>query len=241
MHQKILWLFFDIDDTLLTSDTFFGSDHWYEWQKNLKYDNPSYVPCKFDVTAINYEMGTQHPVEPEAVGIVNSVKVNMMFLTARNSAYRGATERELKRAQYKFPRSILAKESDTNKPDGLIFRWKDPESDREADVSYWNGIYMVGGLGKGSALVELLRRAGKKYDKVILVDDGWKNIESMQSAMDKNNMSYVGFHYLRVSKGLPLYKEMVETSNNSWSGMKQYMNQTFPNRAMNFEKSDCHY
>ena len=61
---------FDIDDTLLTSETFFGSDHWYEWQRGLKKGDVGYVPCKFDVIALNYEMGTQRVVEPEAVDIV---------------------------------------------------------------------------------------------------------------------------------------------------------------------------
>ena len=33
-------LVLDIDDTLLTSDNFFGSDKWYEWQHSLAADDP---------------------------------------------------------------------------------------------------------------------------------------------------------------------------------------------------------
>lgn len=226
---------FDIDDTLLTSETFFGSDHWYEWQRGLKKGDAGYVPCKFDVIALNYEMGTQRVVEPDSVDIVRAVTADMIYLTARNPAYRGATHRELDRAKYPFPKAI------SEKVDGTIFRLKDSASGREADVSYRSGVYMVSGLGKGDALVELLRRAGKSYGKVILVDDGEKNILSMKMAMESKSISYVGFHYLRVSKSLPLYREMVESSNNSWSALKGYLNQTYPKRAEDFELERCNY
>ena len=36
-------LVLDIDDTLLTSDGFFGSDKWYEWQKTLPAGDPGKV------------------------------------------------------------------------------------------------------------------------------------------------------------------------------------------------------
>ena len=48
-------LVLDIDDTLLTSDGFFGSDKWYEWQKTLPASDPGKVPCLFDVISLNYE------------------------------------------------------------------------------------------------------------------------------------------------------------------------------------------
>ena len=52
-------LVLDIDDTLLTSDGFFGSDKWYEWQKTLPAGDPGKVPCLFDVISLNYETGGQ--------------------------------------------------------------------------------------------------------------------------------------------------------------------------------------
>jgi FMN phosphatase YigB (HAD superfamily) len=226
---------FDIDDTLLTSESFFGSDYWYEWQSGLKKGDPGYVPCKFDILALNFEMGTQRAVEPEAVEIVKAITADKLYLTARNPASRGATLRELGRAGYPLPRAISAS------ADGVMFTWKDPITAREAVVSYHAGVYMVSGLGKGEALIELLRRAGKSYENVILVDDGEKNILSMKDALKKRGISYYGFHYLRVGKSLPPYREMIDASNQTWEALRNHLRQYSPGRLADIESERCSY
>src|SRR5262249_38873353 len=57
-------LVLDIDDTLLTSPVFYGSDAWYEWQRSLPAGDNRAVPCLFDVIAINTELGTQVETQP---------------------------------------------------------------------------------------------------------------------------------------------------------------------------------
>jgi hypothetical protein len=218
---------FDIDDTLLTSESFFGSDYWYEWQKGLKPDDPGFVPCKFDIIAMNYELGSQRPVEPQEVDMVRQVTVDRMYLTSRNPAYRPATERELQRNGYPFPPAI------SQDADGVIFALT--EGARTVPVSYFNGIYMVSGQGKGPALIELLRRAGKSYAKVILVDDGRKNIDSMKTAMETAGVAYHGFHYLRVGKSLPLQRELLEQANGEWQALQAYLKVHSPARAAQIE------
>src|SRR5687768_8045432 len=96
-------LVLDIDDTLLTSPTFFGSDAWYEWQKTLSPQSPGYVPCKFDVVAMNYEAGTQVPTQADAVAAINSIPLDKLMITARSPMYRGGTIRELQQAGYELP------------------------------------------------------------------------------------------------------------------------------------------
>ena len=66
-------LVLDIDDTLLTSDGFFGSDKWYEWQKTLPAGDPGKVPCLFDVISLNYETGGQRPTQPDGPALVNAL------------------------------------------------------------------------------------------------------------------------------------------------------------------------
>lgn len=226
---------FDIDDTLLTSDTFFGSDHWYEWQKSLTKADPSYVPCKFDVIAINFELGAMHATETEAVRLVNGIKTDKLYLTARNPGYRSATERELKRAGYPLPVML------NNSSEGISYTHRDAEQNRAAEVSYQNGIYMVNGLGKGEALIELLGRLNKRYDKVILVDDGRKNIDSLASALAKRNISYHGFHYLQIGKALPPQQELVDAAQKSWQKLRNYLHDYAPARLQQIEAGLCAY
>ncbi len=226
---------FDIDDTLLTADSFFGSDHWYEWQKSLNKTDSAYVPCKFDVIAINFELGAMHATEAEAVSLVNGLKSDKLYLTARNPGYRSATERELKRAGYQLPAML-----NTN-ADGISFKHSDAEQNRSADVSYQNGIYMVNGLGKGEALIELLRRLNKQYDKVILVDDGRKNIDSLAQALSKRKIAYHGFHYLQIGKALPPQQELVVSAQKSWQNLREYLRNYSPARLQQIENAQCAY
>ncbi len=226
---------FDIDDTLLTSDTFFGSDHWYEWQKGLTKADTNYVPCKFDVIAINFELGAMHATEPEAINLVNAIKQNKLFLTARNPGYRSATERELKRAHYQLPGMLQ------EPGDGMSFKLSDAEQNRSADVSYQNGIYMVNGLGKGEALMELLKRLKLNYEKVVLVDDGRKNIDSMAAATRKYDISYHGFHYLQIGKTLPPQLELQQAARHSWNKLRHYLRDYSPARLQQLEAEQCAY
>ena len=96
-------LVLDIDDTLLTSDGFFGSDKWYEWQKTLPAGDPGKVPCLFDVISLNYETGGQRPTQPDGPALVNALQVDKLLLTSRNPLYRGGTLRTLRDAGYALP------------------------------------------------------------------------------------------------------------------------------------------
>ena len=64
-------LVLDIDDTLLTSAGFFGSDAWYEWQKTLPAGDPGKVACLFDVISLNYEAGAQQATQADGPALVN--------------------------------------------------------------------------------------------------------------------------------------------------------------------------
>ncbi|MBK8283794.1 MAG: DUF2608 domain-containing protein [Ahniella sp.] len=94
-------LVLDIDDTLLTSAVFFGSDAWYEWDKTLPEDQR--VSCKFDLIAMNFEAGTQVLTQPDAPALVNGLTVDRLMLTSRGANYRGGTIRELKQFGYQLP------------------------------------------------------------------------------------------------------------------------------------------
>ena len=143
---------FDIDDTLLTSTTFYGSDYWYEWQKTLSPGDPGLVPCRFDVIALNYEAGTQELTQELGPQVLQSVPTDRLLLTSRNPVSRGATLRELRKAGYEMPPQI------DNSADGILYAWKKGPTSKPVTVSYFDCVFMVSGQDKGVLLLDLLRR-----------------------------------------------------------------------------------
>jgi uncharacterized protein DUF2608 len=197
----------DIDDTLLTSPTYFGSDAWYNWQEGLRSSDPQSAeraPCLFGWVALNYEVGTQVATEPGGAGLVAQIAPDRLILTSRSPTARGATERELDRAGY-TSRPTIGPDQE--------YTWHDAEKNRDHPASYRNGIFMTQGANKGSILLDLLKRLGRegRYRHVVLVDDGPKNIENMRQALAaaRQGMTYYGLLYTQVKKSaLPTVDEL---------------------------------
>lgn len=226
---------FDIDDTLLTSESFFGSDHWYQWQGTLASKDPSYVPCKFDVNAINYETETLEKTEADGAQIVNSIEADKIIVTARSPYSRGPTLRELQNTGYALPLPL------DDDPNGLAYGWQDPPSSKEAAVSYDDGVLMVSGRNKGKLLLDLLARLKVHYDHVILVDDGAGNIKAMQDALLEAGIHFHGLHYTRIEKPLPVEPRLVAEANAAWQRLQNYLAQTFPRRLEQLRQNQCFY
>jgi hypothetical protein len=225
-------LVLDIDDTLLTSSGFFGSDRWYEWQKSLADGDPGKVPCKFDVIALNYEAGTQVATEPgDGPRIVNALGTDTLILTARNPLYRSGTIRELKRAGYTLPRNL------DGSSDGRIYRWRRDPAAVPTMISYDSGVLMVSGQDKGVMLLDLLQRLNLRYDRVVLVDDGKKNIDAMQAALGDAGIDYQGLHYTRVDKAIRDADRNAGVA--GWQAMRSLLQSVFPERLADFEAGHC--
>lgn len=228
-------LVFDIDDTLLTSATFFGSDYWYEWQGRLPDHDPARVPCRFDVIALSYEAGTQRRTQDDAPAIFNAIAVDKLILTSRSAMYRGATLRELQAAGYALPAPLGPTR------DGLLYRWSKAAGARVSVVSYFDGIVMTGGQDKGLVLLDLLRRLNLSYDRVVLVDDGAKNIADMQAALQAAGLGYHGLHYTRIEKPLPPTAELAQRGRDGWEALAAFLAKAFPARLEQLQRGQCYY
>lgn len=227
---------FDIDDTLLTSTTFFGSDYWYEWQKYIA-GNGSHapVPCRFDIIALNYEAGTQKATQEDAPQIFNSIKSDKLLLTSRSSNSRGATLRELKKAGYVLPAMIGTAQ------DGVLYDWRSPDGQKSAAISYHNGLYMVSGQDKGVLLLFLLEQLKEKYLQIVLIDDGQKNIDAMQKALLEAKIPFYGIHYVKIKKPLPVPRELEDTADQAWNNLSNYLKATIPKRFEEISRGECAY
>lgn len=226
-------LVLDIDDTLLTSQGFFGSDTWYEWQKHLAPTDPAKVPCLFDVISLNYETGTQQPTQPDGPSLINALPVDKLMLTSRNPLYRGGTLRTLHQAGYQLPAPLAGQN------EGRSWRWRKAPDARESEVGYDQGIFMTAGQDKGLVLLDLLGRLELHYDRVILVDDGEANIRNMQAALRDAGIDYHGLHYTRVDKTVSQADAYAGLQ--GWQAWKTLLAATYPDRLKALESGQCAY
>ena len=232
-------LVLDIDDTLLTSPTFFGSDSWYEWQKQKNIAAAAVPACLFDAIALNYEFSPMTPVEgKEGVDFINELDAPKLLLTSRSSMYRGATERELLANRYKLPLSLQPRS------DGLA--WYNVQDGKAALISYINGIAMVSGRDKGESLIELLQRVDRHYQNIVLVDDGLKNIKSLARALPSKGYSFYGFLYTAVPKtfrdadlreGIVVPEADQRVAEQRWQDWLAFVSKQYPGRAARWAKN----
>ena len=226
-------LVLDIDDTLLTSDGFFGSDKWYEWQKTLPASDPGKVPCLFDVISLNYETGGQRATQPDGPALVNAVQVDKLLLTSRNPLYRGGTLRTLRDAGYALPAPLAGQ------ADGSSWDFRKPPDAAPVRITYDQGVFMTTGQDKGLALLALLQRLHTRYDRVVLVDDGKKNIDNMQNALRKAGVDYLGLHYLRVDKSIAAAD--AQAGRAGWQAWQRLLGEVYPQRLQALQQGQCDY
>ncbi len=231
MRRTLLVL--DIDDTLLTSQGFFGSDKWYEWQKHLAATDPAKVPCLFDVISLNYEAGTQQPTQPDGPALINALPGDKLMLTSRNLLYRGGTLRTLHDAGYALPTPLAGQ------TEGRSWRWRKAPDARESEVGYDQGIFMTAGQDKGLVLLDLLGRLSLRYDRVVLVDDGDANIRNMQAALRDAGIDYHGLHYTRIDKTVSDADASAGLS--AWQAWRSLLATTYPERLAAFNSGACAY
>ena len=226
-------LVLDIDDTLLTSDGFFGSDKWYEWQKTLPASDPGKVPCLFDVISLNYETGGQRATQPDGPALVNAVQVDKLLLTSRNPRYRGGTLRTLRDAGYALPAPLAGQ------ADGSSWDFRKAPDAAPVRITYDQGVFMTTGQDKGLALLALLQRLHTRYDRVVLVDDGKKNIDNMQNALRKAGVDYLGLHYLRVDKSIAAAD--AQAGRAGWQAWQRLLGEVYPQRLQALQQGQCDY
>ena len=226
-------LVLDIDDTLLTSDGFFGSDKWYEWQKSLAPGDPGKVPCLFDVISLNYETGNQRATQDNGPAVVNPLAVDKLMLTSRNPLYRGGTLRTLRDAGYALPAPLAGQ------AEGRSWDFRKTADAAPVRVVYDQGVFMTTGQDKGLVLLDLLRRLDTRYDRVVLVDDGRKNIDNMQAALRTAGIDYLGLHYQRVDKTVS--DTDAQAGRQGWQAWQRLLGEVYPQRLQRLQQGQCSY
>jgi hypothetical protein len=226
-------LVLDIDDTLLTSSGFFGSDKWYDWQKSLPAGDPGKVACLFDVIALNYETGSQRATQADGPALVNALQGDRLLLTSRNPLYRGGTLRTLREAGYALPAPLAGQ------AEGRSWDFRKSPDAKPVRVAYDQGVFMTTGQDKGLVLLDLLRRLDLHYPRVVLVDDGERNIANMRAALRDAGIDYLGLHYTRIDKTVSAAE--AEAGRAGWQAWLTLLGQLYPQRLTRFQGGHCDY
>lgn len=78
----------------------------------------------------------------------------------------------------------------------------------------------------------------------MLVDDGKKNIDAVKAAADAAGVTYLGLHYTRIQKPLPLpagAADKVTESANAWKQLSAFLGAVFPVRLQEMAAGHCSY
>lgn len=69
-----------------------------------------------------------------------------------------------------------------------------------ADFFHHGIIYTTNSVNKGELLQKILEKTGYRPSKIVLVDDKLDSLNSVESAMKKFGIEFIGFAYLRTAK-----------------------------------------
>ena len=208
-EERALFVF-DIDNTLLQQPEgqFVGSDQWYRWQRSLDASSDYRVDCLLDFQGAAYYMShlraTDHGYSSAFVMDLQDGGHDIIALTARSPEFRSATERELRRNNFEFRRSVP--KGSQGFP-GTYVPEQSAAIQAPREASYQNGIAMLAGQHKGAALMDLLNRLGAvgEYDYIVFFDDVPENTMAMTETFASESTVAIVFLFLGVDVGLDQY------------------------------------
>jgi len=234
---------FDIDDTLLASKYFVGSDKWYNWQRGRDMQDPKGSTiriaetdkffCLFDFLGTFFDLGDSLSTQPDASSVFNKIKkqpLNLLILTSRSPDYRGATQRELKQNGFDINGLHLMKNN-------LDLSFYFSEGNRVATITYKNGIVMTAGMDKGRVLMALLNKLDVRTQDIYFVDDNLKNIHNMQQAWKHESVRIHSFHYTHIDKSISTQE--IEQSRIVQLKLKNLLTSLNPEKALAIENGKC--
>lgn len=183
---------FDIDNTILAMDGNFGSDQWFQWQKEELNKQSEFSIAKdftelLEVQNEIFSLAKMHITEKSLLNLIPSLqhrKITTMALTSRGPNMRNNTEKELRRNGLSFKPYTLGYSI------GSSFQ---PTAGSRL-ASYQDGIFMTSGMHKGEMLKYLLQRFNKDYRCIIFIDDHTKHtsrvFETFERHSDINTFRY---------------------------------------------------
>ena len=182
---------FDLDNTLLATDTDLGSEHWFLWQAGLIGDGTAprqadaaaaSVPALLQAQGWILQVASMHADEARIatdLGELQERGVHIMNLTSRNLDLRDATIRELSRNGIDLSKTAPGPAGGYAAPFLLELPSTEPAA---KSVVFDRGVLLTQGQNKGLILRALLAKTGHETAAIVFVDDRQRHLDNVQAA-----------------------------------------------------------
>jgi len=185
---------FDIDDTIMTPKIWPGSSVWLEYEIGrmqkigFKFEDALYLilPLYFSVHQFTEDMMTPLDNSPHLIKTLQKNNIKAMALTNRSMPMYEITLRELGFIGIDFTINSLY---DQDLPLSITHKAK-----------FSNGIIFCGNNDKGELLFQFLEKIDFVPKKIIFIDDKLKNVTSVQKAVEKRGIEFVGIRFTQIDE-----------------------------------------
>lgn len=202
---KNVLVVFDIDNTLLAMNNNFGSDQWFNWQKDLiGTDNINSIAKTFDeLLKVQYDLFQMSQMRLTEMNINIKIRklqasgIKVIALTSRGPQARNATIRELSNNGIDlYLTSLKPAIENAFIPDG-----------ETRHASYQNGVFMTSGMHKGKMLEYLLKRYNLKFSSILFTDDHEKHVSRVYEQFNSTDTEIHSYRYGKEDMNVQLFKE----------------------------------
>ena len=183
-----LLIVLDIDNTVMKMNKNFGSDQWFNWQKDLLGTSSEDLLVKdfaelLELQNVIFSLSYMSPVEKGMKSFIEGFQkknISLVALTSRGPEMRNNTLRELERANIDFSHTAIEGNFD------ISFK---------RATTYRHGIFMTSGQLKGEMLKYLIETGPKRYRHIIFVDDHKKHTDNVYNTFKDSESEIYTFRY----------------------------------------------
>lgn len=187
IHQHLIkgaWVFFDIDNTLISSNHF-GSEKWEkdlvkEFRKQEQYQSTAYKRASLFWQAFQM-VASPELIEKKLLTLfqeLQGIGIPYFLITARSQSMATITETQLLSLGIELPERG---EADLSLNTSLAVLWK-------------NGVIYCGDTPKGLALQNFLLYKKVWPQKILVVDDRRDNLNNIRPVLNKLKIPFCGLH-----------------------------------------------
>jgi len=197
--QSQVWVFFDIDRTLLEVLAEEVSEPWFESQIKVRLVcGKTATEAKSEVLLLVAAAQNRAPVRLvddttlECISFLKSRNVRVFALTARTgSVLADATFRQLRELGISFVDETAA---------GTIWNRYHDFLEIGRDVFYQNGVLFVDGKDKGVVLEHFFDYVGCRPGHLIFIDDSLRNLQAVENAAQRLSLPCDCLHFTKVER-----------------------------------------
>lgn len=178
----------DIDDTLLVPKQMLGSDAWFE-DRIKQQMMLGLSPTEALKKTLNEWEGIRHFTEMQLVepGIEKTIQdlqkkaYVIMGLSTQSFTLSQVTSQQLSNQQINLKITAPCQ--------NCYFQ------NENTGVLFTHGILFTSGTSKGNALFQLLEVIGKKYNRIVFINDKASHLADVEEAARKKTVEFIGLRY----------------------------------------------